>query len=199
MTPQNGRKKPPRTYTRTGFHAAKRAIQRFGQGAIDGRSKAARAVRQWREQLLQDLGGEDNVTTQQATILDVASRTKYLLDSLDGILLTLPHFVNKRNWGVLPIVRERGLEADRLVRYLTLLGLERKARPVKTLEAHVAERYGTSLPGDETVPVPRQVAVEASGAVSPSSPPAASLDENGGKGGKHGDSDLAKRSGSVPV
>ena len=199
MTPQNGRKKPPRTYTRTGFHAAKRAIQRFGQGAIDGRSKAARAVRQWREQLLQDLGGEDNVTTQQATILDVASRTKYLLDSLDGILLTLPHFVNKRNWGVLPIVRERGLEADRLVRYLTLLGLERKARPVKTLEAHVEEKYG--LPEDSPFSVPRQVAVEAGGGPSstPAPPPAASLDENGGKGGKHGDSGLAKRSGSVPV
>ena len=53
----------------------KRAATELGGRAIDGRSALGRALASWRTDLIQDLGGPDAVSTQQAAMVDLAVRT----------------------------------------------------------------------------------------------------------------------------
>jgi hypothetical protein len=133
--------KPRRIYTQTGYYAAKKALMRFGEAAIDGRTGIGKALRQWRCELVSDLGGLENLTSQQLVIVDLAARTKLLVDSLDSVLLVMKSPVNKRNLSVWPIVTQRGQEADRLARYMTLLGLERRKKPVLALNDYLDTKY----------------------------------------------------------
>jgi hypothetical protein len=94
--------------------------------------------------LIADLGGVDNLTTQQLVIVDLASRTKLLVDSLDAVLLLMQGPpINKRTVSVFPIVTQRGQEADRLARYMSMLGLERRAKPVPALSTYLEARYSS--------------------------------------------------------
>jgi len=101
-----------------------------------------KALVEWRQELIQDLGGPDAVSTQARAIVDLAVRTKLLLDSIDAWLLTQPSLVNKRARALLPVVRERQQLADSLARYLTTLGLKRQTEPTSDLTGYVAEKYG---------------------------------------------------------
>jgi hypothetical protein len=141
--------KPRRIYTETGYYAAKKALMRFGEAAIDGRTGIGKALRQWRSELVSDLGGFENLTSQQLVIVDLAARTKLLVDSLDSVLLVMKSPVNKRNLSVWPIVTQRGQEADRLARYMTLLGLERRKKPVLALNDYLETKYRALGESDE--------------------------------------------------
>jgi hypothetical protein len=115
----------------------------LGTRAIDGRTGTGRALLAWRGALVRDLGGEDAVSTQQQGVVDLAVRTKLLLDSIDAWLLGQPSLINRRRRALLPVVRERQALADALARYLAMLGLERRAQPVPSLRevlAHAARR-----------------------------------------------------------
>ena len=63
---------------------------------------------------------------EQAAIVDLAVRTKLLLDSVDACPLVQPSLVNARRKTLLPVVRERQQLADSLARMLERLGLDRK-------------------------------------------------------------------------
>jgi hypothetical protein len=78
--------------------------------------------------LVDDLGGVDNVSTQQEALIDLAVKSKLLLDSIDAWLLTQKTLINKRKKALLPVVLQRQTLADGLARYLAQLGLERKAK-----------------------------------------------------------------------
>jgi hypothetical protein len=79
---------------------------------IDRRTMLGRQLATWRENLVRDLGG--NVSTQQSAVIDLAVRTRLLLDSIDAWLLEQPSLVNRRKRALLPAVRERQLLAMRL-------------------------------------------------------------------------------------
>lgn len=197
-------RKAKRVYSRSGLYQARRALMQFGNRAIDGRTSVGKALTQWRAELVNDLGGDHAVSKQQSVVVDLAARTHLLLQSVDHWLLQQRSLINLRKRALLPVVIQRQQLADSLARYMAQLGLERRARPVKTLAAHVAENYGTGLPEDggslSSGDVPQQATEEAGeGSPSPCPPSAAPFGENGGNGGEHGDSGLAKRSGSVPV
>jgi hypothetical protein len=98
-----------------------------------------RALAKWRLDLIQDLGGD--VSTQQSALVDLAVKSKLLLDSLDAWLLTQDSLINKRKKSVLPVVRERQTLADGLARYLSMLGLERRSKEV-SLSDYVKAKYG---------------------------------------------------------
>ena len=171
---------PRRTYSRHGLNALKARVMVKGLAAIDKRTVAAQSLIAWRSELLTDLGGEEIVSAQQLALVEMVTRTRLYIEHLVAFLCEQESLINRKRKAVFPVLRERQQLVDSLARILGQLGLERRARPVKTLEAHVAERYGTGLPGDSRQSS-RQVAVEADGAVIPlSSPPAASLDENEG-------------------
>ena len=140
MTAHPASKKPKRTYQSHGLYAIKKAICGLDTGKLDRRYKAFRALGEWREALLQDLGGKENVSTQQTEIVDLASRTKLMLDSIDNWLLQQPSLVNHRKRALLPVVRERQQLADALARYMTQLGLEKKKPPPMTIEEYMEQR-----------------------------------------------------------
>src|SRR5262245_25241547 len=120
-------------YRRThGLHSLKKAWSQLGNRAIDGRSAAGVAIRKWRRDLIADLGGADAVSTQRLALVDLAVKSKILLDSIDAWLLSQPSLVNARTRSLIPVVPQRQTLSDGLARYLSQLGLERRHK-VKTL------------------------------------------------------------------
>ena len=115
-----------------GLTTLRDAATRLGSRAIDGRSALSYALKKWRRELVNDLGGEDSISTQQAALIDLTVKSKLLLDSIDTWLLTQPTLINKRKKSLLPVVLQRQQLADGFARYLTQLGLERRHK-VKTL------------------------------------------------------------------
>ncbi len=111
---------------RHGLTRLKAAVRGLGGRVVDRRTTLGKALAEWRHELIQDLGGLDAVSTQEKAVVELAVKTKLLLDSIDAWLLTQPSLVNKRARALLPVVRERQQLADALARYLALLGLERR-------------------------------------------------------------------------
>src|SRR5262245_31076499 len=87
---------PPKgsmNHLKHGLYVARLALMDYGKRAIDGRSSTGKALVKWRKDLIADLGGD--VSTQQDTIVDLAVKSKLLLDSIDIWLLTQESLVNK--------------------------------------------------------------------------------------------------------
>ena len=148
-TPLKSRKKAKRTYSTSGLYALKRAIRGLDMGKVDRRYKVFRALAEWRSELISDLGGQDGLSRQQLAIVDLAVKSKLLLDSVDAWLLAQPSLINARKKSLLPALRERTQLADSLARYMTTLGLERKAKPVPALAEYVEQRYQANGRGRE--------------------------------------------------
>ena len=136
QTRQNTSRRPYRMH---GFTVLKRAVNTVGNRLIDRRTVTGKALAKWRKDLIQDLGGE--VSTQRSAIVDLAVKSKLLLDSIDVWLLTQPTLINKRKKSLLPVVRERQQLADGLAKYLAMLGLERRSKEV-SLQDYVKSKYG---------------------------------------------------------
>jgi hypothetical protein len=56
----------------------------------------------------------DQTSTQQRQVIDLAVKTKLLLDSIDAYLVKQPSLVNHRKRMVLPVVLQRQQLADAL-------------------------------------------------------------------------------------
>jgi len=110
-----------------------------GFTAIDKRTAAAQALLAWRRELVTDLGGEEAVSAQQRVLVELAVRTRLYVDSLDAWIMEQPSLVNARKRSVHPVLLQRQQLADALARYMTQLGLERKAREVRDLKSYLAE------------------------------------------------------------
>ena len=151
-----------RRYGRSGFSRLKSTLRRLGPRTIDRRTSLGKHLAAWRADLLADLGGEGALSTQQRALVDVIVRQKLLLESVDAWLLVQPSLVNGRKRALLPVVRERQGLADSLARYLVQLGLERRAKPVPSLDDYLRQRGprsaelpspsppGAAGPGSET-------------------------------------------------
>jgi hypothetical protein len=87
-----------------GLHALKARVSARGMHALDRRSRASRALAQWRRELIEDLGGIGAITTQEATLVEMAARTKLLLDSVDAWLLQQPSLINRRKKSLYPVL-----------------------------------------------------------------------------------------------
>jgi len=94
------------------------------------RTTLGKALAQWRKELIEDLGGPEAVSTQKQALIELAVRTRLLLDSIDTWLLKQPSLVNARRRAVLPVVLQRQHLAESLARSLTQLGLERRTKPI---------------------------------------------------------------------
>jgi hypothetical protein len=94
----------------------------------------------WRAELTADLGGEDAISTQQRTVVELAATTKLYVDSLDAWIMEHGNLMNARKRAVLPVVKDRMQLADALVRYLTALGLQRRTKQVPDLGSYLAEK-----------------------------------------------------------
>jgi hypothetical protein len=106
-------------------------VQTLGSRALPSRSTAlGRALHEWRASLLADLGGADVVSTQQVALVELAVRTKLLVDSVDAYVLAMPSPVNRQKRCLHPVVKERQSPVAQLQSLLRDLGLERKAHTI---------------------------------------------------------------------
>ncbi len=149
-TKQNGR----REYRKTGLYTLRRALIDLGSRAIDGRSSVGVAVRRWKSDLAKDLGGD--LSVQQETLIEMAARSKIMLDSIDNWILAQPTLINSRKKVILAVVQQRQTIADGLTRVLKELGLKRIPPPPKSLQELLAEAEEepaiTTDPQQDSVP-----------------------------------------------
>jgi hypothetical protein len=125
--------------------ALKHAVQTLGSRALPSRSTAlGRALHEWRAALVTDLGGDTAVSTQQLALVDLAVRTKLLVDSVDAYVLSMPSPVNRQRRCLHPVVRERQSLVNQLQSILRDLGLERRAQPVESLHDFLAHRAAST-------------------------------------------------------
>jgi hypothetical protein len=127
--------RPPKgnRYAEThGLISMKKALAGLGSRAVDGRTSLGYALKKWRKDLINDLGGPENVSVQQEALVDLAVKSKLLLDSIDAWLLVQPTLVNKQKKTLLPVVVQRTALANSFASYLNQLGLERRHK-IKTL------------------------------------------------------------------
>ncbi len=139
MNGNGNSRKAPKPYSKHGLTTLKQAVKGLGGRVIDHRTTLGKALTKWRGDLIQDLGGKEAISTQREALVDLAVKSKLILDSIDAWLLTQPSLVNARKRSLLPAVRERQQLADGLARYLGQLGLERKAKEIPDLAKDLSQ------------------------------------------------------------
>jgi hypothetical protein len=109
-----------------------------GLGALDKRSAGYIALKGWQEQLTKDLGGD--LSTQERTLVELITRTKLFLDSIDLFLMEQPSLVNKKKRAGYAILATRNSMANTLANLLNQIGLSKREPPMKSLAEYIAER-----------------------------------------------------------
>jgi hypothetical protein len=143
-----------------------------GFKALDQRTVAARALLDWRKDLLDDLGGEDTVSAQQMALVEAAVRTRLYVDHVDAWIMEHGSLVNARRRSVHPVVRERQQLVDSLARLLSTLGLERRQKPPIDLNTYLAQRGRASASAsDSTLAQKETIAMPTTPAATPPPPP----------------------------
>lgn len=115
-----------------------RELANRGVDPIDRRTKAGRAIAEWKQTLIQDLGGPEAVSAQQRVIIDLAARSKILLDTVDAYVFSMRSLVNRKTRQLYPVVRERFEISNALAGYMSRLGLERREKPLPSLQEYLA-------------------------------------------------------------
>ncbi len=161
MAPQRRAKRP---YNPSGQHVVAKAVPYLVQRVTDPSvpdetlTPLERAVRGWRLEILEDLGG-DAVSAAKRAVLDAAVGSKIILSSLDSFLFDLAGsgrgMVNRRGRYAYRIVNDRMRVADSLVKQLAALGLDRVERPPLDLTQYLAQR-GERRPAAPTDAQPTQ-------------------------------------------
>jgi hypothetical protein len=135
---------------KAGLAPLKRFVDVRGLTGLDARRTAMRAVRAWQRALIVDLGGEENISTQKRTLLEMATRTRLYVEHIDSWLMEQDSLINKRARKLFPIVQQRQQLVDSLAKMLSQLGLERQAKPVPSLAEYLASKESES---DEPIEV----------------------------------------------
>src|SRR5215813_5610410 len=68
--------------TKHGLYTLKKAVARLGNKVINKRYSTGRALAKWRSEIVTDLGGQDNISTQQAAIIDLAVAVACVVSAL---------------------------------------------------------------------------------------------------------------------
>jgi hypothetical protein len=101
--------------SRHGLRALKARVTVRGLQALDHRTVAARGLLAWRSDLVDDLGGEAEVSAQQMALVEAAVRTRLYVEHLDAWIMEYGSLVNARRRSVHPVVRERQQLVDSLL------------------------------------------------------------------------------------
>jgi hypothetical protein len=97
---------------------------------LDQLGEAGVALRQWRGEIISDLGGEESITAMERALVETLTRSYLILESIDRYLVSLPSVVNKQKHATFTVVMQRQQLADSLARNLERLGLRRRAKEV---------------------------------------------------------------------
>ena len=82
--PAEKRRRKPRGYSKRGLVTLKQAVKGLGSRVIDRRTTLGKSLAKWRTDLIEDLGGPDEISTQRSALIDLAVKSKLLLDSIDA-------------------------------------------------------------------------------------------------------------------
>ncbi len=131
-----------------GLHALEGAVRRFGSETwLEVLGEDGAALLAWRDELVDDLGGEERVTAAQRALVDTACRCYLYLEHIDRYCLSKGVIINKQKHTLFPVAIQRQKYADSLGRTLALLGLERRQPSTHDLTAYVEETYGNGGKG----------------------------------------------------
>ena len=101
-----------KNHLKSGIHTVTSLFTLLGPDrALDKRTVMGKALERWRQELIADLGGDENISAQQR-----------------GMIFQQPSLIDKRKRALLPAVRERQSLAIGLAEYLDRLGLECRRR-----------------------------------------------------------------------
>src|SRR5262249_46170882 len=123
-----------RAYHQSGLHLARRTTPQLRARIADETisdeqlTPLERAVRDWRREVLNNLGGADVVSAAQRALIDAAVGSVILLQTVDAYLFDLAmrsSVVDRRHRRVWQVVADRTRLAEGLTRQLLALGLER--------------------------------------------------------------------------
>lgn len=127
-------KKPRQKRQMHGFTRQIRGRYTADAGQLDARSTAFKAITSYRSELVASLGGADNLSAQELTLVEMCAKDWFLLQSIDAFLLQHGAY-NKRKRAAYALTIQRCQVSDSLTRKLQLLKLERRSKPLNTLSA----------------------------------------------------------------
>jgi hypothetical protein len=97
-------KKPRRSYQKHGFTQSLRGRSKAGRGHIDGRSALGRALVEWKADLIEALGGADNISPQERVLIEICARDHMILSSIDAWLMRQSSLIHSKKRQAYPIV-----------------------------------------------------------------------------------------------
>jgi hypothetical protein len=126
-----------------GIVAFKNRVHRSrGRGSIDRRSRIGQEALSIQAAYVDDLGGENALTTGQRVVLGLLGQNLYLLGETDKrinrAIKEIPKLKNSPK-GMAMLYSYRAAIENNIIRNLTMLGLEKKPPPQKTLEEIISE------------------------------------------------------------
>ncbi len=139
----------PRPYLHSGAHTLRKSLPQLLERVVDDNlpseqlSPLELAAREWRGEVLADLGGPEQVAATRMALLSAAVGTWIILHSMDRYLFELAAqdgLVNRRSRRAFAIVADRQRVADSLARQLETLGLDRAPAKVPTLADYLQEK-----------------------------------------------------------
>ncbi len=130
-----------------GLYAAQRFVSEYGYRALDQRTAVAKELTNWKAQLLEDLGGLENVSTARLELVNLAGTTRLLLSGLDIWLANRvaregPEAVAAVALKAPSILKARGGMVRELHRLLSEIGLEKREPEGHDLTHYIEQRYG---------------------------------------------------------
>lgn len=129
-----------RDYQKHSHYALSRALTTIGNqdGWIEGLGDVGESLQAWKAAIIDDLGGESQISAMELSVVELACKTHLLLASIDRFLLEQKSLINKSKRQLFPIVLQRQTLADALVGYMRTLGLKKKSKPVLSLNDYLA-------------------------------------------------------------
>jgi hypothetical protein len=125
---------------RTAIHAMKKKIEIRGLDVVNRNTFGGKMLFLWRKELVDALGGEDQISPQIRTLIDLAVGAKLYIDHIDSYCMSLESIINRGVRSVYPIIRDRAQLAAQLEKTLTTLGLQRQAKQLETLQEYSERR-----------------------------------------------------------
>jgi hypothetical protein len=139
----------------------------LGGRAIDRRTAVGQALEAWRADLVADLGGREALSTQRAQLVDLAVKSKLLIESVDAWLFKQASLVDAKRRCLLPALRERASLVTQLQSLLKDIGLDRVAKKAPSILDIVREhdeRERAAKAQQATTPEPEPATPEGSAA-----------------------------------
>ena len=128
-----------RIYQPHGHYALHEALKDYShqEGWLAELGETGEALQAWQTAIIHDLGGEDQVSAMQMSILEIATKTHLMVFSIDQWILKQPSLINRSKRQLFPIVQQRQSLADSLARLMGQLGLEKRSKTVADLEEYL--------------------------------------------------------------